>query len=134
MLIYVLAIPLIKLSVITFYRRIFGMSRMMWLCVFLTLGYFIACPIAFCACCRPPSYYWTQYADPSGGSCVFDLYPFYIGNAATNVLTDVLILVVPIPLVWKLQMRTVQKVLVTGIFLLGSLYGPLPSCILSSSG
>ncbi|KAL4880542.1 integral membrane protein Pth11-like protein [Aspergillus karnatakaensis] len=119
-LIYVWAIPLIKLSIIFFYRRIFGTTPIMYLCGFLTIGYFIACTIAFSACCRPPSYYWTQYADPTGGHCVFDLYPFYIGNAAANVATDLLILVVPVPLVWKLQMRTVQKGLVMGIFMLGS--------------
>ncbi|KAL4923135.1 putative integral membrane protein Pth11-like [Aspergillus undulatus] len=119
-LIYVWAIPLIKLSIITFYRRIFGMTRIMWLCTFLTLGYFVSCTIAFSACCRPPSYYWTQYAEPGGGHCLFDLYPFYIGNAAANVATDLLILVVPIPLVWRLQMRRVQKWLISGVFLLGS--------------
>ncbi|KAL2817986.1 hypothetical protein BDW59DRAFT_165692 [Aspergillus cavernicola] len=119
-LIYVWAIPLIKLSIIFFYRRIFGMTSIMYLCAFLTLGYFVACTIAFTACCRPPSYYWTQFADPAGGHCVYDLYPFYIGNAAANVFTDLLILVVPIPLVWKLQMRRIQKILISGIFLLGS--------------
>ncbi|KAL4863635.1 hypothetical protein BDV12DRAFT_25488 [Aspergillus spectabilis] len=119
-LIYVWAIPLIKLSIIFFYRRIFGTTPIMYLWGFLTIGYFVACTIAFSACCRPPSYYWTQYADPTGGHCVFDLYPFYIGNAAANVATDLLILVVPIPLVWGLQMRKVQKGLVLGIFMLGS--------------
>ncbi|KAL4914977.1 hypothetical protein BDW62DRAFT_133980 [Aspergillus aurantiobrunneus] len=119
-LIYVWAIPLIKLSIIYFYRRIFGMTRMMWLCAFLTIGYFISCTVAFSVCCRPPSYYWTQYTEPDGGHCLFDLYPFYLGNASANVFTDLLILVVPIPLVWKLQMKRVQKVLISGIFLLGS--------------
>ncbi|KAL4780315.1 hypothetical protein BJX76DRAFT_364423 [Aspergillus varians] len=104
-LIYVWAIPLIKFSILYFYRRIFGMTKMMWLCAFLTVGYFVACTIAFSACFH----------------CAFDLYPFYVGNAPANVFTDLLILVVPIPLIWKLQMRRVQKVLISGIFLLGSL-------------
>ncbi|RHZ57293.1 putative integral membrane protein Pth11-like [Aspergillus thermomutatus] len=118
-LIYVVAIPLIKLSIILFYRRIFGMNWVMWVCVFLTVGYWFSCTIAFLVCCRPLSYYWTQFRDPSGGRCIFNLYPFYIGNAAANVATDGIILMVPIPLVWKLQMRTAQKILVSGIFLLG---------------
>jgi hypothetical protein len=119
--IYVVAIPLIKLSIILFYRRIFGMNWVMWICAFLTVGYWFSCTIAFLVCCRPLSYYWTQYRDPGGGKCIFNLYPFYIGNAAANVATDGIILMVPIPLVWKLQMRTAQKVLVSGIFLLGGL-------------
>lgn len=125
-LLYAATIPLIKLSVILFYRRIFGMTKSMWFCVFLTLGYFVACYIAFLVCCRPVSYYWTQYTDSSGGICVFSLYSFYIGNAAANVATDVVILLVPMSLVWKLQMRPFQKVLVCGIFMLGGLYSFLP--------
>ncbi|KAI2822937.1 hypothetical protein CBS12448_11057 [Aspergillus niger] len=120
-LIYVVTVPLIKLSVILFYRRIFGMNKAMWFCVALTIGYWVSCTIAFLVCCRPVSYYWTQYADPAGGRCVYNLYPFYIGNAAANVTTDVIILLVPMPVIWRLHMRTTQKVLVCSIFLLGSL-------------
>ncbi|PYH91740.1 hypothetical protein BO71DRAFT_39817 [Aspergillus ellipticus CBS 707.79] len=111
--------PLIKLSVLLFYRRIFGMNKAMWGCVVLTVGYWISCTIAFVVCCRPVSYYWTQYSNPDGGRCAFNLYPFYLGNAAANVTTDVIILLVPIPIVWRLHMRTTQKLLVCSIFMLG---------------
>ena len=121
-LIYVVTVPLIKLSDLLFYRRVFGMNKAMWFCVGLTLGYWVSCTVAFLVCCRPISYYWTQYVDPSGGRCVFNLYPFYIGNAAANVTTDVIILLVPMPLIWKLHMRTTQKILVCSIFMLGGLY------------
>ncbi|KAJ5244346.1 hypothetical protein N7489_004442 [Penicillium chrysogenum] len=104
---YVLTIPLIKLSVLLFYRRIFGMTYPIWFCVFLTIGYFLSGTIAFLACCRPVSYFWTQFAERSGGKCVFNLYPFYVSHAAINVATDGIILLVPIPIVWKLQMRDV---------------------------
>ncbi|KAK1145216.1 hypothetical protein N8T08_004368 [Aspergillus melleus] len=60
-LIYVFTIPLIKMSIICFYRRIF----------------------------------------------------------VANVVTDVIILLVPIPLIWKLQMRTTLKVMISSIFILG---------------
>ncbi|PWY77000.1 hypothetical protein BO70DRAFT_295136 [Aspergillus heteromorphus CBS 117.55] len=118
-LFYVWTVPLIKLSVLLFYRRIFGMNKAMWTCVGLTIGYCVSCTIAFFVCCRPVSYYWTQYADPDGEKCVFNMYPFYLGNAAASVTTDVLILLVPIPIVWKLHMRTTQKLLVCSIFMLG---------------
>ncbi|RAH48747.1 uncharacterized protein BO95DRAFT_461005 [Aspergillus brunneoviolaceus CBS 621.78] len=98
-LIYVVTVPLIKLSILLLYRRIFGMSKAIWFCAVLTIGYWLSCTIAFLVCCRPVSYYWRQYADPSSGRCVFNLYPFYIGNAVANLITD--------------------KVLVCGIFMLG---------------
>lgn len=47
----------------------------MWFCVFLTLGYCVACAIAFLSCWSPLSHNWTQYKDPTAGTCVFELYP-----------------------------------------------------------
>ncbi|EER38060.1 conserved hypothetical protein [Histoplasma capsulatum var. duboisii H88] len=58
--------------------------------------------------------------DAKSGSCRFQPHIFYLGNAAANVATDVLILLVPIPLVWKLQMPTSKKFLVSSLFLLGT--------------
>lgn len=131
---YVLTVPLIKLSVLLFYRRIFGMTYTIWFCVFLTIGYFISGTIAFLACCRPVSYFWTQFAEHSGGKCVFNLYPFYVTHAAINVATDGIILLVPIPIVWKLQMRWTQKLMLSGIFLVGGLcVTPKPSAFSSCS-
>ena len=76
---------------------------------------------ALCAC-DPIPYFWTEIMDPTGGSYRYDFYYYYIGNAAVNVLTDVLILLVPMPIVWKLQMRTTQKLGVCAVLLLGGLY------------
>lgn len=121
-IVYAFTVPLIKLSIILFYRRLFGMKWVFWVYAFLSVGYFVACAPAFVSACRPPSYFWTQYADPEGGECVFDLYPFYIGNAAANVVTDGIVLVAPLPYVWSLQMRLMQKILVSGVFLIGGLY------------
>lgn len=112
---------MIKVSIILFYRRVFGMNWQMWVCLFLSVGWGIGCIIAFLVACQPLSYFWTQYTDPQSGKCVYNLYGFYIGNAAVNVFTDFLILLVPIPIVWRLQMRNAQKILVCGIFFLGGL-------------
>lgn len=121
-LLYVLSTPLIKISILLFYRRIFGMTLSIWFCMFLSVGYFLSGTVAFLVCCRPVSYYWTQFTEPSGGKCVYDLYNFYIAYAGVNVITDISILMVPIPIVWKLQMRRTQKFLVCGILLIGGMY------------
>ena len=41
--------------------------------------------------------------------------------AVTDVLTDILVLAIPIPIVWKLQISSANKFALTGIFLLGAL-------------
>ncbi|CAI7641208.1 unnamed protein product [Penicillium discolor] len=120
-LFYVLTTPLVKISILLFYRRIFGMTYPIWFCMFLSVGYFFSGWITFLSYCRPVSYYWTQFEDPSGGKCVFNVYPFFITQAAVNMVTDVLILVVPIPILWNLQMKRAQKILLSGIFLVGGI-------------
>lgn len=117
--IYLVLLPSIKVSIILLYRRIFGMNWMMWLCLALSIGHGACCMVAFLCSCRPLSYFYTQFADPSGGKCIINLYAFYLGNAATNVFTDVITLLVPIPIISRLQIRPMQKVLISGIFLLG---------------
>ena len=47
---------------------------------------------------------------------------FSYGISAANILTDVIVLVLPIPWLYGLQMKTSKKVAIGGIFLLGSLY------------
>lgn len=70
---------------------------------------------------KPVSYFWDEVTDPSSGRYRYDFYYYYIGNAVSNMVTDVLILIAPLPIVWKLQMRTGQKIEVCSLFLLGGL-------------
>ncbi|PYH49420.1 putative integral membrane protein Pth11-like [Aspergillus saccharolyticus JOP 1030-1] len=118
-LLYVTTVTLIKLSIILSYRRIFGMRWTMWACVGISLSYWAGCTIAFLAACQPVSYYWTKYLDPEGGTERYDLSAFYIGHAVSNMVGDIIILLVPVPLVWSLQLRVSQKVQILSIFLLG---------------
>ncbi|OAT12111.1 hypothetical protein BDBG_07502 [Blastomyces gilchristii SLH14081] len=120
MFLYILNVPLIKFSILLFYRRIFGMNWTMWVCFFLSGGYYIACTVTLLVSCQPISYYWTQVEDAKSGRCLFHPHVFYLGNAAANVATDVLILLVPIPLIWRLQMPRTKKILVSSLFLLGT--------------
>ena len=72
--------------------------------------------------CHPLSYIW----DPSvaGGYCGRIPLAGTI-TAASNVLTDIIILVMPMPVLWKLQMEMRMKLQIMGIFLLGGLYALL---------
>ncbi|RDW65716.1 putative integral membrane protein Pth11-like [Aspergillus mulundensis] len=121
-LVYFLTLPLIKLSILLFYRRLFAfwIPRALYLCIFLTIGQSVACIITSLCACRPPSHVWRQWVEPQGGSCVIDMNLFQLVTACINIGTDLLILALPVPLVWRLQMRPLQKGLVVGVFLLGS--------------
>lgn len=55
-----------------------------------------------------------------GGSCI-DTNKFFIGNAVPNILTDAMILALPAYELYRLQMKTAQKIGVGSIFMLGGL-------------
>ncbi|KAG9829093.1 hypothetical protein KCU63_g15154, partial [Aureobasidium melanogenum] len=55
-----------------------------------------------------------------------DTETFYITNAALNVVSDLMILVLPAPIVWSLNTDVRKKVILTGLFSMGSV-----SCLVS---
>ena len=52
------------------------------------------------------------------GKCI-SIYELYIGQAIPNVVTDVVILLLPLQPLWKLRIRKFQRVLLIGVFVLG---------------
>ncbi|KAJ5466908.1 hypothetical protein N7475_004660 [Penicillium sp. IBT 31633x] len=119
LIIYLAELLFIKCSILMFYRRIFGMNWMISACLFIAYSWAIGSMIAALCACHPVSYFWNEAIDPQSGWYRYNFYYYYIGNAAANVVTDVLILLIPIPIVWKLHMRTTQKIGVCGVLLLG---------------
>ena len=67
--------------------------------------------------CQPINGFW-DITIPS--KCV-NTRSFFIGNSVPNLLMDVLILSLPLNNVWKLQMSTKNKILVSSLLLLGGL-------------
>ncbi|QMW36065.1 hypothetical protein G4B84_011594 [Aspergillus flavus NRRL3357] len=65
--------------------------------------------------CRPIALNWNKTLE---GTCI-DPKQFFFGNAISNLLIDVVILALPIPMVLQLQLRLSQKLTILGIFLLG---------------
>ena len=59
-------------------------------------------------------------------SCI-NTVQFYYGNAISYLLTDVIILLLPLRLVWRLQMSLGKKVGLMGVVMLGSLWVSLIS-------
>ena len=110
---------LTKLSILFFYNRIFpskGLVRASWVIGSIVVAYNVALVLVTAFECRPLSTFWTR----KPGTCINTLPPFTV-LASFNVLTDVLILVLPVKFVLKLRMRMARKVQVCGIFLLGGL-------------
>ncbi|GLA40570.1 hypothetical protein AnigIFM63309_008404 [Aspergillus niger] len=110
--------PLIKVSIVCFYRRIFTTRTFQWtsfsintLIILWGLGVFLACALQ----CRPLRAYWDQSVD---GQCI-DGYSLIVVNQIFNVVMDFVLLALPIPLIWGLHRAWQDKLAINGVFALG---------------
>lgn len=96
-IVYITCISATKISILLFYRRIFGTGAVWYIVFFLTCAHWAEVTVTWLAGCRPISYYWRQYTDPTAtGSCI-DAPLFYFCNGVIGLVIDVAILVVPTP-------------------------------------
>lgn len=117
---YALALGLVKSSLLLTLIRIFHVFKR-----FRIMAY---CAIAFCICwavqtiliafliCRPISYNWDQVNQT--GKCG-DLTSAYVSIGIVDVISDIIIFVLPLPLINRLKMRRGSKLATMGLFALG---------------
>ncbi|OQE24859.1 hypothetical protein PENFLA_c009G01654 [Penicillium flavigenum] len=119
-MIYATAVTFTKSSIVFFYGRIFNFRWSLCICMFLVIGYWVTIIVTVAVACRPLPYFWLLYTDPTATGVCIDVPKFFFGNGIAAMLIDVIILCMPMPTIYKLQMRSSQKVAVVGILLLGS--------------
>lgn len=122
MITYSLTITSVKISLLLLYRRIFnttlfkkqslivGIACIVWLVVEMSLNIFQCTPFS---AAFQPAYLFTD-------RCI-DLQAFYWGVTVTNLLLDVVVLLLPMQVVWKLKLPKRQKITLSAIFLSGGL-------------
>lgn len=88
-----------------------------WTCVAFVAMIGISNALVAAFACTPIRGFY----DPSVPARCIDSPSFYWANASLNVITDVIILVLPIPVVWGLQMSIRRKIEITLLFLTGGL-------------
>ncbi|KAI1427097.1 hypothetical protein F5Y12DRAFT_738617 [Xylaria sp. FL1777] len=123
-LLSVLSLVFTKLSIVLFYRRIFrGNVFTIVSSVLLAIitGWGIAFFFATLLECIPTSETWMSlYGTPQHDAHCYQYLPMFIATAISNMIVDIAILSVPLPIVWKLKITTRQKIAISGIFLLGA--------------
>ncbi|KAM3067086.1 hypothetical protein ACMFMG_011759 [Clarireedia jacksonii] len=118
------ALGCIKMSVLFFYHRIFCPSRtgpariviiaMMILITLWTLGFGFTCIFP----CKTDFSAWWGPTKDLIKKCIspFDL---LFALTLSDFITDALVLIIPLPLLWKLKLSIAKKISVSAIFLLG---------------
>ena len=111
---------MVKISTLLLYARIFPgptFKRMLkTVCLFIST-YSAIWIVTSIFQCRPVSRVW----DPTVNEKCIDIDKVLIVMGSLNVLTDALLLCLPLPQLWRLQMRRRTKLQLTGIFSIGSL-------------
>ena len=131
-LIWAFTIPVIKLSILLFYRRIFTTNErwFRWATAIMiaeTIAWMVATAVLTVMNCSPVHYFWEQpylflkLETPSQGSCL-DFAHVQIPPSALNTAGDVILLFLPAPLLLRLQMPWSRKFAVFFSFTLGGLY------------
>jgi hypothetical protein len=123
-MIYILMLIAIKTAILLSYQRIFGISRagrwLMWVGIALVTIFYALCLFLSLFSCQPMAKVWDPMVE--GHCAAYDIHVVPgTGSGVFNVLTDVYILVIPMPFIWKLKMRRDRKVRVMAVFGLGLL-------------
>ncbi|GAB1317360.1 hypothetical protein MFIFM68171_07570 [Madurella fahalii] len=117
-LIYVVSISTVKLSVMIFYLRVFvnnGLRMATKIALAFVCLWSIGNLLQVFLLCRP----FARSYDPTiPGECG-DQVASFIAIGAFNIITDIVILALPLPTVWSLKMTTATKLGLTGVFLIG---------------
>jgi hypothetical protein len=113
---------MVKLSILAMYRQIFPTSFVMvgsYVLGGIVLTWWIAVTLIALLQCRPLPMLWDVFI--TDGTCM-DRIQLFLGNAIPNIITDVLILGLPLSGVLRLQISLSKKLGISGIFLLGGAY------------
>ncbi|KAI0166074.1 hypothetical protein GGR57DRAFT_509759 [Xylariaceae sp. FL1272] len=120
MLLWATGVFSVKIGILLFYWRIFQKTpkfRVAAIAVaFFSTGIFLSNFFSFTFQCIPVQKFWLPDTD---GAC-FDQNAFYLSSAVINVVGDIAVLALPLPIIWKLQASRSKKWSLSFLFLLGA--------------
>lgn len=121
-LVYMLAVCTGKLAVLAIYARNFPSKQMLsitYVLAGIVIATWLGCSMATIFESVPVGCQWDVNATTS--TCVsIDILAFFRYMSVPTILTDVAILILPIPKIWQLTLSRSEKIGLTGVFLTGS--------------
>ncbi|KAM6507013.1 hypothetical protein FALCPG4_018404 [Fusarium falciforme] len=120
---YFLQTALVKLSIITFYMRIFPareVQRVLWITFIFTSVWGVAFVFTAIFQCRPIPYFWKQWDGMHKGTCA-DANAITWSNASMSIALDLWILAIPLWQLRSLKLHWKKKAGVALMFCVGTL-------------
>ncbi|KAF2440210.1 hypothetical protein P171DRAFT_369338 [Karstenula rhodostoma CBS 690.94] len=120
LIVYYLSLGLTKTSILLQYRRVFATSAStfhvaFWVVMFMVVSYTIWTELVSIFACIPVRAFWTKETD---AKCI-NQYAAWFTNAAFNILADLALIILPIPVIRNLNLARRQKQALIGIFAVG---------------
>ncbi|KAJ5162129.1 hypothetical protein N7492_007521 [Penicillium capsulatum] len=118
--VYTACIMFIKLSILALYKRLFAIKPMVigvYVMGMIVILWAVSIWVAATLNCIPVNKFWDQSIE---GACI-DAAKFNYGMQIPNIVSDLIILVMPLKVVWDLPIPKSQKALLSGIFIIGGL-------------
>ncbi|BCS04486.1 putative integral membrane protein Pth11-like [Aspergillus luchuensis] len=118
--VYTLCVMFIKLSILAVYKRLFAARSMKIaanVVAVIVVLWAVSISIGGVLNCVPVQKFWDR---PVPGHCV-NTVGYYYGQQIPNILTDVVLLIMPLKSVWELPISKTQRLLLSGVFLVGIL-------------
>jgi hypothetical protein len=98
-----------------------GYRRACWALGTIVTAYGLSALFVGIFSCQPVAYSWNSHLQ--NGKCV-DFLAFWLFNASFNSATDIIVCVLPIPVLKALHLPRTQMAILSSIFALGALYVP----------
>lgn len=124
-LLYAIGNASAKVSLALFYRRMNPnkvFQGFVWFTLFVCLSAYTAIFFSLLFACKPVAASWDPLLLALPTTVCLNRGGIYLAQAVIGIVTDVLLLTLPIPTVMKLQMPNKQKLGLVGMFGLGSMY------------
>jgi hypothetical protein len=120
LLFYNIGLAIFKYSFLALYIRLFSVSRSLryacYIIGVLIAMWCIACVFAIGLRCTPVEANW----NPAAGKCI-PLRPVFLAQSIPTITFDIVILLLPVRLIWGVQMARPARIGVIVVFLLGGL-------------
>jgi hypothetical protein len=119
---YALAVNFPKLVILGLYLRIFA-EKSHRICCYILIAILSAAGLSVvlvtCLQCTPLAFMWDPTLHP-GGHCI-NIQSFWTWGSLPNIITDVLMMGLPLPCIWKLQLSAKDKIGLVLTFATGSM-------------
>ncbi|RHZ62446.1 putative plasma membrane protein Pth11-like [Aspergillus thermomutatus] len=119
-ILYKINIGLTKISILLLYIRLFVHRWFLttcWVWIGIIVSFTIGTVFSSIFQCTPVQWAFNK-SIPGGGTCI-NMTAFWYANAAFNILSDLVLIALPVPVVVNLQLPLKSKVALCGIFAVG---------------